>query len=83
MSGRAIEAAALRWHAARLRRLEVGGQIRRARSEAVWSVLTSPALRDLERQHADAKRAERLALSSLTKACQKSIKDADDHIVDV
>lgn len=79
MSDRDIAAAAMRWHAARGRRLNLGRRMRQLQNEATCTVLTSPALRELEWQHAEAKRAERLALCTLTKACQKA---ADSQVVD-
>lgn len=82
MSDRDIAAAAMRWHSARARRLVLARQLRGREGESASSLLTDPALRDLQWRFNECKRAERLALSALAKACKGCDESVDAFVID-
>lgn len=80
MADREIVAAALRWHAARARRLAIGAEKRQA---ATLDGIAGLRLQtEISAQYADARRMESAALRALSKACQaqRGVLDESDVI---
>jgi hypothetical protein len=75
-----IQGAALRWHAARSRRLEIGREKRA--TDAVKGFGTARLHLEMSERLSQARRLERAALRELAKACadQRGILDQSDVI---
>lgn len=84
LNDKQIIAACLRWHTTRLRRLDVGAELRKIReaNKGVRPLLQTSDI-DASRQLTEAKRVERAALKQLAALCEKvraSHRQADDAI---
>lgn len=69
-----ILTAALRWHAANIKRLEVGAEKRREQQYAKERTGYASASTATDQRHSEVKRRERAALRQLAKACKESLQ---------